>query len=218
MVENPAYPDFPYHFSGTCFLVERKKKRYLVTARHCVDEVSKNNLFVLKNLKSRECIGLTMSYRPRALHHRGEILEDVNQLDVVVFDVDVNSYSDVCPLQFDDNKFPSLNPADEVFSLGYPKQHNTIDYDASHIKLRQRCYVGLYSGQEDDFTHIAKLEIEGDLLDGASGSPVFSGTPDKFRFVGMLTRADERSRTGKVAYLGAAVIAGVIDHSDGSKA
>jgi len=216
MVENPDYEEFPYHFIGSCFLINRNGKTYVVTAKHCIEDTktNPNNLFVLRNLRSRECLPLCHSYSPKEIRFEGQILNDKNQLDFIIYEVEQNPFKDFYPLAYENKEMYLHNEGEPLFNLSYPFIHNSIDYGINKIKLRQRFYKGTYNKKEDDFTHLVQFENENESLNGASGSPVLVGIPGDFKLTGILTRDDEKNLTGIAAYLDVVLVGLAIDQHD----
>ena len=204
--------EVPYFGGGTCFVVKYNNAFYVLTARHCLKNISPDVIFVQNTRDSKESLPLSKIHTGI-----GDEYGDPPYSDLSIMVVANMKVSPAVAEQVECFHLSSLKPvpAEDLsngrliyrgFLKNPPAETGAgIDYDEKAIRWSplqgEAKYAGL-SGQDA----IQKMELlalpqEVTDLDGLSGSPVFQlvKLPDGralCRLVGMIVRA---SATGKVA-------------------
>lgn len=205
LAENEADDEYPYWFGGTCFLARYRGELYVVTAKHCLHDKTKDEARVQRRPDSATFLTLSAlcTQNDQARHP-----DDLDHDDWAVF-LAVTPADDgdaLGPiLDFDTMANATLPPKDgEVLVVrGYPKVTCEINYDAQAIRWRAWGGTGRYQGRPG-WSAVCHTMVLDDValiesIDGLSGSPVFLMKPrgeNRYEafFAGMALRGDRDAR------------------------
>lgn len=192
--EDDDFPECPYNFRGTSFIVKRGQEFFAITATHALGDRAPEDLRLYPHDECRDSIPFDRRVECTDTHH---IHSDcpADYADVVIMHVAKNLmpgtdlekmiYADLDhlppPLQ-------SMPRGQHIFFSGYPHQRQVIDYNACHISRQRICLEGEYDSISPDQVGRQRMIVNnwGPVTDpdGFSGSPCFTySTPDRSRWV-----------------------------------
>jgi hypothetical protein len=211
-------PGYEYFTGGTCFLARRKRRLFVVTARHALRDKPGEDVWVPHNADTLEPLPL------RSLVETAPLNDDAHSAaDIAAFEVEERRVSGALAPQINLSAVAFWNPANaksrtEVVFAGFPKAGlaNSVDYEARTISRQRFIGRGRYAESSGQWMHRFDVDELGlvKTLDGMSGSPVFCregavGTP--FLFAGVLVRG---SGNGHIAqFVEAAVTIRLLDRA-----
>lgn len=195
---------YPYWFGGTCFLCRFGGALYVVTARHCLRDKSKDEVRIQANPNSRALLPLCSLFTQSDSHrHEDEVSDDWAVFQVAGDGTAVDSMSTVRPLELDELACASWPPPEghHLVVRGYPKTASEISYE--ECAIRWRAYMGsaryVCKPTWGDHVHTLRLDdvTEVESVDGLSGSPVFMVTGDdpplSVVFAGLVLKGSKKS-------------------------
>ena len=207
--------DYEYAISGTGFFLRFRGRLFFVTAQHCVAGISGNEIRLACNVKTKAFLPL------RKLHLAETDSPDSDFSDLALMEAEPTLLSqeeqrDLHWLDMDAlaGGWRAMDEKTDLFSPGFPKELNFVDYEARKI-VEQRCVPGgVYGGPlSDQHMHVlryAELDHVGSI-DGMSGSPVIMmkqiGGWYRYTLAGVLIRGTKESMTGRF------IDAGVVLHA-----
>lgn len=171
-----AHEDWPYSTGGTCFLVNHGGRRYLVTAHHCIESRTGEEVQVHADE------GYQDGSLP--LERRVDISEDQDlapmATDMVLLRLSESVASDEQRAAFDhlqlDDWYPKRSaPGASLLVVGYPRERKAVDYERRSFRHQKVIADAKYLQDEGNRLH--RLELDVPQLkspQGLSGSPVFA--------------------------------------------
>lgn len=169
--------DVPYSISGTAFLVGYRQRLFAVTARHVVGRQPIDNVLIFPSDRARKPLSVVQWWQ------LPEDPNDPDRVDLLVMEADIRRISgndrrtshafeiESLPTDWFGARFSST-----FFVLGYPTEHNEVDYDALNINTKQYLLKGTYRGVTTT-ADCHEVSVENPLglatFNGLSGSPVW---------------------------------------------
>ena len=217
--------EYPYYGVGSCFLVERQKRWYVVTARHVVKDMeSVHDMVIYPSEDSDGPLPFLLGKSVKLPY-----TDDDACADIVVIEIDRNLLSEpdsqrthVLNLDKISDQWVEIPKSLYYVVFGYPNESRHIDFDDSEIYALQQCIVGDIS-REAISTQCFVLEIINSNgcqdYNGLSGSPVFAWSKDSNAqfypyFCGMALRGSFKNST--LEFVDSFFVNRVIDEANAS--
>jgi len=203
---------------GTCFLIGKNRRVFVVTANHLVGDIRSTDVVVQPFDGSSNRLRLRNGFRWQT--------DEAGEYDVIVYEVGLSALpkSDfkhsriLCVDDFSSYNWRPLAFTTQFLLMGHPAELNYVDYDASLVKTKQILFPGRYLGPSEGQDTIHRIEVVNPLniehFRGMSGAPVVAveirlGAAPATRFCGIAITGTRES--GTVHFLEASVIASLLD-------
>lgn len=201
-----------YLIGGTCFLCSFRGDLYVVTAQHCLDGASSDQIRIQYHPKSRAFLPLCSH---SAIIHDRRVRKDetINYSDIALYtviqaecDLQELALSNSLALESLMNMPLPIVPEARLFVRGFPSElDNGIDPD--FCRIHQQGYLAEANYVKEapsPYCHELSFVLSHDLdsINGMSGSPVFqiiqtpTGFKDIYSFVGLMLGERPGTATG----------------------
>ena len=173
--------DFSYSLTGTGFFCLAEEHIFFVTVSHNLKDFSPNNLFILPDIQSRDCIPICRRFR---FDECPDLSDEDAYRELLLFLVcekELASQQRKAIANLDVLKIAEqgLEPivGASIYVSGYPGEHNYVDYDKKKIIETRAEITGVISDKTGEETGTSVIDVANDVelsrYGGLSGSPAF---------------------------------------------
>lgn len=209
--------DFAYFVGGTAFICTWRSRPFVVTARHCVEEVRGDQVLIFASTDHRGSLPFSRVWKGAE-----SSFEDF--ADLAVFEV-------ACGLEDEPLRgislpelrgytAPRLAADERLMVSGYPLEKRAVDYQERRLPEQRYRLEARYLGLSvADHVHELKILGHGDLesFNGFSGSPVFVVRGNEAHFAGMVVLGShDTTKSVRMHFVAGAVLQAALSIVDSS--
>jgi hypothetical protein len=181
LFNNPGTEEqYRHSFGGSGFFVTFNKTIYFITANHCVEARSHDDLYVPadQTLKDRTVVDFDFTFRSKCDDGDNTDQNDLRIYRTNLAEMPGSTRAKLIPFNLQRTLATSNCIGLEAVVLGYPFSYRSIDYERMTISGSPRVFYGKVLGPDHSQRNIfiVTREIDGPVIDdpnGLSGSPVF---------------------------------------------